>query len=107
MRLPTQSHLLPDELWLAARVVERRAIGTDDNAEANAVAVEYLLNPDVLEHQIAVGQVDVTDPLVDQAVALIRRYTAPVDGDPLLRPLPAITGGGFTVTPTIEGEAQP
>jgi hypothetical protein len=88
MRLPTQSPLIPKKLWLAARVVERIAVGLDDDAEANGAAARYLLDPDHLEHDIAHGRIDVRDPLLALAVEIIREHTT--DGNPLMRVLPSV-----------------
>lgn len=97
MRLPTQSDLIPAELWLAARILERRAVGDDDNAVANGVAAHLLLDTVYFEEVIGLhlDREDLADPLVDQAIALIRRKTAPADGDPLHRALPAVTKGAY------------
>lgn len=92
MRLPTQSHLIPDELWLAARIVERRCTAVQDNAEANGLAAEIILSDKYFATLVAsMAPETLADPIVDQAIALIRRYTAPLAGDPLHAPLPEIT----------------
>jgi len=83
VKLTKQSDLIPPELWLAARVVERHTIGEDDEAEANGIAVNYLLDPDLLEYDVSHGNIKMSDRVVAMAVELIRRYTT--DPNPLLR----------------------